>query len=142
MVRPIVYVLVSLFESLDNNNNINNNSQVHCKKKYMHKLATKTWKCTRCNVREEMRRVTGFSVSNGGSNQLNTPINSTATTPQISLKHAKSLRSVLMGGGKISKSDHAKNLSIVIYLRSIKTMTRMRKRRNSCHHLPSINRPV
>ena len=70
----------------------------------MHKLATKTWKCTRCNVREEMRRVTGFSVSNGGSNQLNTPINSTATTPQISLKHAKSLRSVLMGGGKISKN--------------------------------------
>lgn len=80
---------------------------VSCKKKYMHKLATKTWKCTRCNVREEMRRVTGFSVSSGGvssSNQMNTPAYSTSTTPQISLKHAKSLRSVLLGGGKISKN--------------------------------------
>ena len=35
---------------------------------------------------------------------MNTSITSTATTPQISLKHAKSLRSVLMGGGKISKN--------------------------------------
>jgi len=76
---------------------------VSCKKKYMHKLATKTWKCTRCNVREEMRRVTGFSkgISPKQSDISGT---SSSSTPQISLKHAKSLRSVLLGGGKINRN--------------------------------------